>query len=150
MSASEGHIDGLAALRARRATPGRKRELPKSQNPTSLPPYEASAVIDVRDDAPQVAPPSPAKRTERPTPAAVPEVKPLTRKVGIYLEEPQEDFLEAVRIAGNALRPRVTLSGSAVVRLAMDRLMAEMSADAVRDALAAKPIDPTAAGRPRR
>ncbi len=58
--------------------------------------------------------------------------------------------MEAVRIAGNALRPRVNLTASSVARLAMDRLMAEMTADQVRDALVAKPADPSTVGRRRR
>ncbi|MDP9355705.1 MAG: hypothetical protein M3R02_10580 [Chloroflexota bacterium] len=151
MSASDGHNDGLAALQARRAS-SRKRELPKSQNPTKLPPYRPPVPIDLRDVTDQElvsVEPEPPSHTVLPTPPT-PEVKTPTRKVGLYLEEPHEDFLEAVRVAGNALRPRVNLSGSAVVRLAMDRLMAELSPEQVRDALVAKPLDPSAAGRPRR
>ncbi len=151
MSASEGHSDGLAALQARR-TPARKRELPKSQNPTRLPPYQPPVVADLRDGTNEDAvgvEPEPPSQPASPTPPAL-EAKTPTRKVGLYLEEPHEDFLEAVRVAGNALRPRVNLSGSAVVRLAMDRLMAELSPEQVRDALVAKPLDPSATGRPRR
>lgn len=150
MSASEANTDGLAALQARRASASRKRELPKSQNPTNLPPYRVPSVMDLREPKTEDAiPEQPAPAPAVPEPPA-PEAKVATRKVGVYLEEPQEDFLEAVRIAGNALRPRVTLSASAVVRLAMDRLMAELSAEDVRDTLMAKPLDPTTPGRPRR
>jgi hypothetical protein len=149
MSASDGHTDGLAALKARRAAGARKRELPKSQNPTQLPPYQAPVSIDLRDNESESAPVA-SIATPATEVSVHPDPRVPTRKVGVYLEEPQEDFLEAVRMAGNALRPRVTLSASAVVRLAMDRLMADLSAEQVRDTLMAKPLDPAIPGRPRR
>src|SRR3954464_10530103 len=130
MSDPAQRTDGLATLQARRAQ--RKRTIPPSQNPTTLPPYEPPAK------------PAPAAPT-KPAP-----VKQTSRKVGLYLDEAHEDFMFAVQAAGNALRPRVNLAASAVVRLAMDRLMAGMSAEQVRETIVAKPVDPSALGRRRR
>lgn len=154
MSDPAEHTDGLAALQARRNPRSRKRELPKSQNPTTLPPYRAPEVIELDAPAPAGQSDQPAttgqSRPVASVPVPAPSAKAPSRKIGLYLEEPHEDFMEAVRVAGNALRPKVNLSGSAVVRLAMDRLMDELSANEVRDALVAKPVDPAVAGRPRR
>ncbi len=151
--------DGLAALQAKR-TQGRqrgdpKRRIPPSQNPTTLPPYKApEVVVDLGEEESRTTEaPAPAASQPAAEPAAPSQgggAKPTSRKVGLYLDEAHEDFLEQVRVAGNALRPRVNLSGSAVVRLAIDRLMADMTAEQVRDALVAKPIDPSAVGRRRR
>jgi hypothetical protein len=158
MSDPAKQLDGLATLQARRAS--RTRTIPKSQNPTDLPPYEPPppAVIDLpaeearQDEAPKPAPAAkPAKAKAAPDPAPEPApAKQTSRKVGLYLDEAHEDFIFAVQAAGNALRPRVNLTASAVVRLAMDRLMADMSAEQVRDTIMAKPVDPTALGRRRR
>jgi hypothetical protein len=155
MSDPANHTDGLASLQALRTAgkKGRTRTIPRSQNPTTLPPYKGpKEPVDVdlpREEAGDVA-------TAENAPAAAAAGKPQpapkqeSRKVGLYIDEAHEDFLEEVRIAGNALRPKVNLSGSAVVRLALDRLMAEMSVTQVRDALVSKPIDPSAVGRRRR
>lgn len=155
MSDPAVHTDGLAALQARRANRTPKRTIPKSQNPTDLPPYKAPEVVDLNTEestraAPEEAQPPRSAPSAGNPPAPAQAVKVPSRKVGLYLEEPHEDFLEAVRVAGNALRPKVNLSASAVVRLAIDRLMARLSPEEVRDALVAKPVDPAAPGRPRR
>jgi hypothetical protein len=160
MSDPAKQTDGLAALQTRRAQ--RTRTIPRSQNPSTLPPYQPpAAVVDLTaeearaDDAPVPAPVAPtkpekAKAASAPAPVAPPAKQTSSRKVGLYLDEAHEDFMFAVQAAGNAMRPRVNLTASAVVRLAMDRLMTEMSADQVRDTIMAKPADPTALGRRRR
>jgi hypothetical protein len=155
MSDPAQRTDGLATLQARRAQ--RKRTIPPSQNPTTLPPYEPpTPVVDlVAEEARQEEAPKPAAAAEpaKPAPAAPAKpapVKQTSRKVGLYLDEAHEDFMFAVQAAGNALRPRVNFTASAVVRLAMDRLMADMSAEQVRDTIVAKPVDPSALGRRRR
>ena len=155
MSDPAQRTDGLAMLQGRRAK--RTRSIPPSQNPTSLPPYQAPApVVDLtaeearQEEAPK---PAPAAKPAKAAPAAASEPAPAkqtSRKVGLYLDEAHEDFMFAVQAAGNALRPRVNLTASAVVRLAMDRLMADMSAEQVRDTIVAKPVDPSALGRRRR
>lgn len=155
MSDPAQRTDGLAMLQGRRAK--RTRSIPPSQNPTSLPPYEApTPAVDLNaEEALQEETPTPAQAPKSPkaAPAAASDptpVKPASRKVGLYLDEAHEDFMFAVQAAGNALRPRVNLTASAVVRLAMDRLMADMSVEQVRDALVAKPVDRSALGRRRR
>jgi hypothetical protein len=145
-------------LQGRRAK--RTRSIPPSQNPTSLPPYQAPApVVDLtaeearQEEAPKPAPAAKPAKAAPATPAAASEPTPAkqtSRKVGLYLDEAHEDFMFAVQAAGNALRPRVNVTASAVVRLAMDRLMADMSAEQVRDTIVAKPVDPSALGRRRR
>jgi hypothetical protein len=120
-----------------------------------LPPYKApEVVVDLVEEESRTAevpvPADPRPETQATAPSQGSGAKQTSRKVGLYLDEAHEDFLEQVRIAGNALRPRVNLSGSAVVRLAIDRLMADMTTEQVRDALVAKPIDPAAVGRRRR
>lgn len=154
MSDPAKQLDGLATLQARRAQ--RTRTIPKSQNPSDLPPYEPpNAVVGLTAEETrqnEAAKPAPAVKPKA-EPAAAPEPAPAkqtSRKVGLYLDEAHEDFMFAVQAAGNALRPRVNLTASAVVRLAMDRLMADMSAEQVRDTIVAKPVDPTALGRRRR
>lgn len=154
MSDPAQRTDGLAMLQGRRAK--RTRSIPPSQNPTSLPPYEApTPVVDLNTEEAQEEAPkhAPAPKPPKAAPAAASDpapVKPTSRKVGLYLDEAHEDFMFAVQAAGNALRPRVNLTASAVVRLAMDRLMADMSVEQVRDTIVAKPVDPSALGRRRR
>jgi hypothetical protein len=153
MSDPAQHTDGLATLQARRAK--RTRTIPKSQNPTTLPPYQPPAVVDLtaeeaRGERPAAPTPQRIQKPEPASAAAAAAKQQSARKTGLYLDEAHEDFMEAVRIAGNALRPRVNLTASSVARLAMDRLMAEMTADQVRDALVAKPVDPSTVGRRRR
>jgi len=62
----------------------------------------------------------PAEAGERPS-------RPAT----LYLEEAHIDFLEEARIAGMTSRPRLDISKSAVVRLALRRLQQEMTIDEI-------------------
>lgn len=155
MSDSASLPDGLAALASRRTAASRargpKREIPRSQNPTTLPPYQAPAeapeppaVVDLVAEETKAPAPAPAPA------AAAATAKPASRKIGLYIDEPHEDFFEAVRAAGLSQRPRVSLSGSAVVRLALDRLMAHMTPEQVRDAIVSKqPVESNTPGRRR-
>jgi len=164
MSESAELTDGLASLKARRTTSkGRRpprRSIPASMNPTSLPPYDgaqrATSDSATPDDLVSQAPGAASAST--PTSSAPEEVsaaprapaRQLSRKVGLYVDEEHQDYFEAVRAAGNGLRPRVNLSASAVVRLALDRLSSDLTVEQVRDLLVAKPTDPHAVGRKRR
>lgn len=47
---------------------------------------------------------------------------PALSKVSIYLDEPTDAYLEAVRGAGRRAQPKVDATRSAVVRLALKRL----------------------------
>lgn len=151
MSDPAQRTDGLAMLQGRRAK--RTRSIPPSQNPTSLPPYETPTPVVDPDAEEAQKEASKSAPTPKPPKAAASDpapVKSASRKVGLYLDEAHDDFMFAVQAAGNALRPRVNLTASAVVRLAMDRLMADMSVEQVRDTIVAKPVDTSALGRPRR
>ncbi|WP_432498683.1 hypothetical protein [Kineococcus gypseus] len=83
-----------------------------------------------------------------------PPAKPATagelRKVAVYLDEDTDTALEAIRYAGTTRRPRLDVSKSAVVRLALERLLAELSHEEVVAAVAARPIDSQSTGRKRR
>ena len=86
-----------------------------------------------------VTQPPPAEPGERPA-----------RPVTLYLEETHIDFLEEARIAGLTGRPRLDVSKSAVVRLALRRLQEQMTIEEIRDYLKAQPTDATKTGRKRR
>jgi hypothetical protein len=73
-----------------------------------------------------------------------------SRPATLYLDESLLEFLEEARIAGLVSRPRLDISKSAVVRLALRRLEQEMTIDEIRDHLRAQPTDPTKTGRKRR
>lgn len=164
MSENADLPDGLASLKARR-TPSKgrrppRRSIPASMNPTSLPPYDGAQVV-ASDSAPatEVAPGTPEVTSTSTVMSSAPEqvsrlprtaARQPPRKVGLYVDEEHQDYFEAVRAAGNGLRPRVNLSASAVVRLALDRLGSDLTVEQVRDLLVAKPTDPHAVGRKRR
>src|SRR5664279_5487202 len=73
-----------------------------------------------------------------------------SRPATLYLDETLLEFLEEARIAGLVSRPRLDISKSAVVRLALRRLQQDMTIDEIRDHLRAQPTDPTKTGRKRR
>jgi hypothetical protein len=129
-------------------------------NPTSLPPYDGAQRTTADSAAPDELVPQVPEATSASTvissaPEQVSEgqrtaARQPPRKVGLYVDEEHQDYFEAVRAAGNGLRPRVNLSASAVVRLALDRLGSDLTVEQVRDLLVAKPTDPHAVGRKRR
>jgi len=144
-----------------------------SQNPNTLPPYEPSAVVDVREDAERHEPAAPeaevpaateptalpasATKTKSEKPAtkpakAAPEPAPAARVKGTttYLDEPHKAYLRQVAIEGLSRSAKIDVSSSAVIRFALDRVIAEMTAEQVYEAIAAKPVDPKATGRKRR
>jgi len=66
------------------------------------------------------------------------------------LEEAHVDFLEEARMAGLISRPRLDISKSAVVRLALMRLQRQMTVGEIQEYLAAQPVDSTKTGRKKR
>ena len=74
----------------------------------------------------------------------------VTRPSTVYLDETQVEFLEQARIAGLTAKPRLDISKSAVVRLALRRLQADMSINDIRNLLGAQPTAPDKTGRKRR
>ena len=75
---------------------------------------------------------------------------PPPRPATLYLDNSLLEFLEDARISGLVSRPRLDISKSAVVRLALRRLQQDMTIDEIREHLAAQPTDPTKTGRKRR
>jgi len=71
-------------------------------------------------------------------------------KLTLYLDQDIDRYLEDVRIQGLTAQPRVDVSRSAVVRLALRRLRSEMTPDQVKSLLAAQPTNGARTGRKRR
>lgn len=68
-------------------------------------------------------------------------------KMTFYVDQAMDRYLEDVRIQGLTSRPKVDVSRSAVVRLALRRLREDMNPEQVKTLLAAQPTDPTKTGR---
>lgn len=80
----------------------------------------------------------------------MPVVDELTR-ASIYLDAAGDNYLEQVRSAGRMSKPKIDASRSAVVRLALERLAADLSADEVVAELRRRGTpNPNQPGRPRR
>jgi hypothetical protein len=71
-------------------------------------------------------------------------------KLTLYLDQDIDQYLEDVRILGLTAQPRVDVSRSAVVRLALRRLRSEMTPQQVETLLAGQPVDSSRTGRKRR
>ncbi|MBE5438380.1 Uncharacterised protein [Mycobacteroides abscessus subsp. abscessus] len=111
-------LDSLTAMRSKSTTS--RRTIPPPRHPPRRTPV----------DMPAAPAPSPATASEPPKaqPAAPAPATPppatgtdLT-KVSIYLDDTSDAYLETVRAAARATKPRVDATRSAVVRLALNRL----------------------------
>lgn len=71
-------------------------------------------------------------------------------KVTLYVDRQADEFMEAARVEGLTSRPKMDLSRSAVVRLALRRLMEEMSPAEVKTLLEHRAVPQTGPGRKRR
>ena len=71
-------------------------------------------------------------------------------KVTLYVDRDLDEFMEATRVAGLIARPKVDISRSAVVRMALRRLMSEMSAAEVKTVLEKQNVRNSGPGRKRR
>lgn len=160
--------NGLDALdaradRARRKTPPpatSRRVLPPQHPAPTAPPQERRSVPEVpkgQETFPgllephQEAPAAP--RAEVTAAVAAPASTSPTgelRKVAVYLEEGQDAALDALHYAGASRRPRLDVSKSAVVRLAMERLLSELSPEEIVEVIAARPVTGQSSGRKRR
>jgi hypothetical protein len=96
-----------------------------------------------------------------PSPAAAGNTKPrrsglqspdsgATFKVTLYVDRATDEFMEAARVEGLTSRPKVDVSRSAVVRLALRRLMDDMSPGEVKTLLIAQAVRSIGPGRKRR
>jgi hypothetical protein len=153
--------DGLLALQSKREAAKRssplKRTIRPSQNPNRLPPYKAPDAVDGGDGgdgtasptaaSQPVAAPRPAKRPPQPEKDDAP--APIVR-VTSYVDESQDAYLDDVKFVGVRQRTKIDVSRSAVMRFALERLMADMTPEQAYEAIAAKPVDSKASGRKRR
>lgn len=143
--------DGLAALTQQRAKATAKRKPRDGGARELLPPrHPAKAVTTTGEPAgksmvepvgkmdPETIPDtttpvsgaSPAGVGDPAGVAASPGAVPL-RRLTFYLDEAAHEWLEDIAFAGRRAKPRVDASRSAVVRLALERLMGEVGVDAV-------------------
>jgi len=160
--------NGLASMsqarqRARRAMPPPRHPAPRHLTSADLPPNQTEDDSQGGPDTgagPLAATHHLAARVERApdlveapggegSPAALPVVDPPV-KMTFYVDQDIDRYLEDVRIQGLTSRPKVDVSRSAVVRLALRRLRDEMTTEQVKTLLAAQPTDPTRTGRKRR
>lgn len=82
--------------------------------------------------------------------APSPEETGTTFKVTLYVDRTTDEFMEATRIEGLTSRPKVDVSRSAVVRLALRRLMDDMSPAEVKSLLGRQAVRSAGPGRKRR
>jgi Arc/MetJ-type ribon-helix-helix transcriptional regulator len=161
--------NGLASMtqarerRVRRTMPPPRHPVPAGsaepvQPEPDQPPEQDSAEPHPAAVIPRAGAADSVKKTERavrvavqPTAEAVkPSGEDAPRPATLYLDNNLLEFLEQARIAGLVGRPRLDISKSAVVRLALRRLQQEMTIQEIRDHLGAQPTDPTKTGRKRR
>jgi hypothetical protein len=144
--------DGLLALQAKRAAGKRPsnpaRRIPPSQNPSTLPPYKRpEGVVDSSEGTESEAT---TGAVDAPPPKKSPPEPQAQIRVTVYVEETHDAYLENVRFVSAHRRPRIDVSRAAVVRYALDRLIADMTPEQVYQTIAGKPVDPKATGRKRR
>ena len=101
-------------------------------------------------DRPLTAVSSPPVRQSSEVPAASAAAVLPPVKLTFYVDQDIDRYLEDVRIQGLTQQPRVDVSRSAVVRLALRRLREEMTPEQVKTLLAGQLTDPTRTGRKRR
>ena len=162
--------DGLSQLAAR----GRRtREIPPPRNPARTAPLQLTPVPELAAqeepaavpapavEAPAAEQPEAAVSTEvarpaarrgskpAPAPAAAPRAKAELKVVTVYLEQDDDDFLETITHTGRTSQPKTAISRSAVVRLALERLHAQLSPEQIVDELRPRGDTP-GTGRKRR
>lgn len=120
--------DGLGMLEERRAR--RSRQIPAPRNPPRSKPVAVPSLV-TQPPEPEEAEPKPAQQGSEPKPAATPAAPEPTVKMSIYLEPADDLYLEEIAHAGKTSRPRVALSRSAIVRLALERLGETTTVDEV-------------------
>lgn len=170
---AESAPDGLASLsaqrtRARRSMPPPRHPVPADAERQSAEVGQAVAEPEQgRESVPAAAPLSAvptstapdsgtAEGSERTTAEpAVPASKAAgvsgaPVKVTLYVDRSSDEFMEAARIEGLVARPKVDISRSAVVRLALRRLMSEMSAAEIKTVLEQQEVRDSGPGRKRR
>lgn len=141
---SGGKPGGLDQLDARRQAASRRaRNVPPARHPKSQ-----RVDVDTPVEAGKVEPVAQASRDDS-RPASAGATTPGLR-VTLYVDQESDAFMEAARIAGLVAKPKTDISRSAVVRLALRRLMSEMTADQVKEHLQHQVITSQGPGRKRR
>lgn len=144
--------EGLAQLASR----GRRtRDIPPPRNPARSEPVPLPATPEAKPGPEVVLPPiqvaeepsssaggqsgrsATSSTTSKPEPESDPvpllaateggKVKAALKVVTVYLEQDDDDFLEAITHTGRTTQPKTAISRSAVVRLALERLHAQLS-----------------------
>lgn len=135
--------DGLAALNAQQEkarTSARRIPAPRhSPKPaTDAAPEEQKAAtpqaaqeMRTRTATVEKPPEQPASAPVLAGPAAAVSEREGLKRATIYFDQAADDWLEEVLISGRRSKPRADASRSAVVRLALERLRAEMNVDEV-------------------
>jgi hypothetical protein len=141
--------NGLASLASQRERA--RRSMPAPRHPVTVedhaPASDTTANRPASDKPVSPSPvPEPAQSRSAPSP---PELG-VTFKVTLYVDRDTDEFMEAARVEGLTSRPKVDVSRSAVVRLALRRLMDEMSPAEVKTLLAGQAVRSTGPGRKRR
>lgn len=147
--------NGLTSLNAQRERA--RRAMPPPRHPVAA----AEPVAESSSASPAVRPPDPvspsaaaegAPQQPRPSPGARSATRPTepTFKVTLYVDRQTDEFMEATRVEGLTSRPKVDVSRSAVVRLALRRLMDDMSPADVKMLLERQTVRQSGPGRKRR
>ena len=148
--------EGLAQLasRGRRTrdippprNPARSEPVPLPAAPEAEPELEAAPLSSRVTERPDRPPVDQSERLITSSPASVPEpesdpvASPVTTEVAkakvalkvvtVYLEQDDDDFLETITHTGRTTQPKTAISRSAVVRLALERLHAQLSPDEI-------------------
>lgn len=141
-------LDSMAAMRNKAAASRRTLPPPRHQpRRTPVPMPDQPAAVESTPAAPdtggQVAP------SAVPTPPAGVVISEELTKVSIYLDESTDTYLETVRAAARAGKPRVDATRSAVVRLALTRLADQLAPAQVVAELRRNATSHTGPGRKR-
>jgi hypothetical protein len=141
--------DGLGALAAQREK-RQRRTMPPPRNPGASQAASANpaSAVEAIPAAPETGS-QPASATVGPTPRAN---DAATFKVTLYLDQEMDEFMERARVEGLTARPKVDVSRSAVARLALERLMADMTPREIKTLIGGRAARSAAGktGRPRR
>lgn len=141
-------LDDLATQRAKatkRTMPPPKT--PARSTPVQLPQTTATAPTELPPAIPTAAPAAPSA-LPAPAKAAAQQQSEELARYSIYLDTTLDDYLTDVLNAGRKRRPKIAVSRSAVVRLALTELAGRMDPDAAAAEIADKA--PAAVGTGRR
>lgn len=139
--------DGLGMLDQQRQR--RTRRIPAAKNPPRTQPVAVPRPTPDRLASPPEAIRPASEPTTTPTTATAVATEP-TIKMSIYLELDDDLYLETIAHAGKTSRPRVAISRSAIVRLALEKLAATMTVDQIVIELRNRGTQHQGTGRKRR